>query len=185
MARRGPREPWEHRCACGAVFLSACYTAKWCPACRRKRREETKAAYLDRVRGTEEYRARSRESSRRQWEKDPEKARRRCRESHRRRREARPEEVRAYNRACYARNREAVKKRNRLAYHARKGDAGVAMRLLEMLGKMRECPRLHVRAASLPCGQRLECFGKIRCAHCPNEAKPPRVMELGPMAAGW
>jgi len=50
-------------------------------------------------------------------------------------------------------------------------DPSAIMALMEKRGELMECPRMRIKAASLPCGQREECFGgKIPCPHLPKGA---------------
>ena len=88
----------------------------------------------------------------------------------------RAERARADKRALYRAHKEA-----------KKGTASGIMALLAQKRQLQECPRLHVRATSLPCGRRPECFGKIRCDKCPAGAAPPSGLD-NPWAenvVGW
>ena len=43
--------------------------------------------------------------------------------------------------------------------------------------QLQTCPRMHLTALSLPCGERIECFGRKRCSKVPRgmQAPDPKV----------
>ena len=67
-------------------------------------------------------------------------------------------------------NRERELERNRLYYHAKKGDAKAKLELAKFTGRAKTCERMHLTALELPCGKRPECWTGKAC---------PRTVELG------
>lgn len=163
------------QCECGTTYTPTSGTQKRCPECRKKHDAEYSRTYV--------------RQNRKRWHIDPDKAK----ERNRRYRMRHPEKVCEFNRAYRAahpeKEREATRRRREkqrlelLAAH----DPAAAFRLLDLQGQIQECPRLHVRASSLPCGQRAECFGKVRCEKCPDEAMPPsgKDSSWAISAVGW
>ena len=196
---------------CGVAFQNASARAEYCP-CHQKEMKKLRCREW-RARNPEKVRESNRKCARKRKEADPDYQRRRyaenperhrqwgrsyyqrhaeeCRERTRRYDRAHREEINARRRAEYWENPEKFRERACRSYlkaslrkRAGRGDGEAGMRLLALNGELRECPRLHVRARELPCGQRVECFGAVRCVHCPAEAKPPRT-DFGPLAASW
>ena len=62
----------------------------------------------------------------------------------------------------------------RLLRRKAKKNSSAAMTHIAMTGKLRECPRMKIRAMSLPCGLREECFGSPPCPNCPKGAIQPK-----------
>ena len=174
-----------------------------CGACRAERARADKRAYAARRKAAdaEGYRraqaAAQRASYARQKAADPAGFLARKREKSYRYREANPERWRELTRAAHVRRmadpeaHARMLERKRALYRAhkeaKKGTASGIMALLAQKRRLQECPRLHVRATSLPCGRRPECFGKIRCDKCPAGAAPPSGLD-NPWAVnvvGW
>lgn len=189
---RKSRPAFDRTCErCGAVFRTRCHTAKYCYECRPKlQKEYARRSYLRLVESHGEVRrARDRERARVYREENPEK----CREAQRRWKQANSDYIREYNRAWRDEHRDHVRalqresyRRNRAAradidnarQRLRKGtvqDSDTFLDLAARAGKLMECPRLHIKAMRLPCGDRIECFGNPRCPHCPEDRDPPKM----------
>lgn len=159
------RAPKERPCSdCGRTILSAQTGRALCPECKAKAR---RAAYW-RYNHSEKGRANSRRSSKAWRERYPERAK----ESRRKNYWSHVEERRAASRAYYAAHIEFERLRGRLGSRARRGDRKAAFELGRLTGRMKTCPRLHVTASSLPCGQRMECWGGKPCEHCAGMKRP-------------
>lgn len=160
-------EPWEHVCVtCGKTFLSGAYNAKYCPECKLENKRERNRAYSKTEKG-KACGARKRKTYR---EKHPD----RVKECKRRWDAANIEHRREYDRKKYEENREYILERHRLYLHARKGDKRAAYEHAKLIGKLKHCPRMHVDAVSLPCGERYECWTGKPCELLPKDAKKPR-----------
>ena len=83
------------------------------------------------------------------------------------------QKIREYQAKYYQKNREKLIQGQRLRRLARKGVASAIMELKGRRGELLECPRMRMKATSLPCGKREECFGAVRCGSCPAGAEPP------------
>ena len=156
-----------------------------CGACRAARARADKRAYAARrkVADAEGYRraqaAAQRASYARQKAADPAGFLARKRERNSRYREANPERWRELKRAAHVRRMADPEAHARMLERKRA--------LYRQKRQLQECPRLHVRATSLPCGRRPECFGKIRCDKCPAGSAPPSGLD-NPWAenvVGW
>ena len=148
-------------CECGTTYTPTSGTQKRCPSCGAKLAKERNR-----------YRTRK---NRKFYHIDKEKRRERDKRYRLKHADAIRERNRLYNRIH--------RKIKKLAV----ADPAAAFRLKAMTGRLQECPRLHVRATSLPCGRRPECFGKIRCDKCPAGAAPPSGLD-NPWAVnvvGW
>lgn len=191
---------------CGQSFEAWAAVPERCPLCRaahetamrRARQKRYYAAHKDRP----EFKNQKNAASRLWREKHPDEAKasfaryraahpEECRQSAKAWRQAHPEQCREYGRKWRAEHPEECRQANKMQFAKRRAarlgregrDGSAVMRVLARGGLLQECPRLHVKARELPCGQRAECFGKVRCGKCPDEAMPPR-MDFGPMAAG-
>ncbi len=91
------------------------------------------------------------------------------------------EQQKQYSRAYYRANAERIRAYALQKYHTRREEQArrkkaetipdFAMQDAAQRGLLLECPRMHLRALQLPCGNRPECFGFPRCPHCPKGAK--------------
>lgn len=157
-------EPWEHVCVtCGKTFLSGAYNAKYCPECKLENKRERNRAYSK----TEKGKASEARKHKTYREKHPE----RVKERKKRWDTANVEHRREYDRKKY--------KINKLYVRAMEGDKRAAHEYAKMTGKLKHCPRMHVEAVSLPCGERNECWMGKPCELLPKDAKKPTKRGFG------
>ena len=183
------KEPVPYQCVlCGAACESwSCNLPIYCPDCLQKRRKEAARKYAKEHQA--EHNARQRitrkllpnyaEKNHAHYLKqkaDP-KFQEYRREYQRKYYQAHAEKLKARAKAYHQANREKLLPRmqetSRLRRLAKKNDTNATVKLLDMQNKLQECSRLHMRAMRLPCGQREECFGTLRCPKCPASATPP------------
>lgn len=159
-------EPWEHVCVtCGKTFLSAGYTAKYCPECKLENKRERNRVYSR----TEKGKAAEARKHKTYRENHPD----RVKEAKKKWDAANVEYRREYDRKKYEENREHICERQRLYRRKRKGDTRAAHEHAKLIGKLKHCPRMHVHALSLPCGERNECWMGKPCELLPKDAKKP------------
>lgn len=177
---------------CGAeIWTTSTRGRTRCVACRRERQREWRKAYIERQKrdNPDEFRSRY-NVNRNRWrathrEQDRESAKRRHE-----RRMADPQKRESYllyHKAYYQAHKADIAHAAKLRRQAKKGIVAAIMARKAARGELLECPRLHVKATSLPCGRRLECFGTVRCEKCPPSAARPSVKKLPweACAVGW
>lgn len=188
-ARKEPVHVTCPDCGIDVWTLSTKLPAR-CPECRAAHQAALRRArdrrYVDAHRDDPAWRA-AREANCRKWRQaNPEKARKsvsewrkrnteRIREKMRQYRDEHRDEFRAYAAKWRDENRDKCRAENRRQYLRRKAEkmkrsgcgGGHVMDVMARAGMLRECPRLHLKASSLPCGKREECFGKVRCENLP------------------
>lgn len=178
------KEPVPVICVkCGTHFTTFAWRTKglYCSSCQRERKRDNRRAYVTRQKEHNSAEFRRRYNMRRNRWRANHKEQNQA--SARRRFLANMEDTErraaylAYHRAYYWAHREEKNHLARLRYRARQGVAAAIMEVRARHGELEECPRLHVRSASLPCGKRPECFGKVRCEKCPADASPPSHMD--------
>ena len=165
--RFGKREPWPHTCIeCGREFLSACRNSRLrCHECQKEARRRQHAVY-DR---TEKGKEAKRRSSKTYRERHKEQCSARTAQYHKERRE----ELAEKQRARYWQNAEMERLKSKLRWRIRHwNDKKAEFEYGRLLGRLQTCPRLHVTAASLPCGKRPECWGGKPCEKCEGMKRP-------------
>ena len=163
--RFGKRQPWEQPCAeCGKTILSASYSRALCPECHERCKKAAAKKYRSSEAGKQVHRATMKRWRLAHPDKEKEK-RDKYKATHR-------EELKAKGRARYQANIEIEREKSKLRQRIYKGNVAAKLEYAKLIGKAQTCPRLHLTAIDLPCGQRPECWWGKPCEKCADMKRP-------------